>query len=208
MAARPEGARADGTDGGTGRGERGSPHPGKEKALAQPVILGKLSDYLTGRTIDDTEDERHRQKVARFLVAEKGYLKTDIRVQRELPVMVDGGTWVVRLDFCVVLEGKTVLIVRFAPGSLVSRERPALAAAMLLEPYRIPYAVVTNGNDAHLLDTASGDVIGQGLAAIPSRAELVAQLSSLGFDPISETRLEKERRILFMFEAVATCPVP
>ena len=37
------------------------------------LILGKLSDYLTGDTLDDTHDERYRQKIARLLVDRKGY---------------------------------------------------------------------------------------------------------------------------------------
>jgi hypothetical protein len=99
------------------------------------------------------------------------------------------------------------MIVRFAPGSIVSRERPALAVARLLEPYEIPFAVVTNGQGAHILDTASGEVIGQNLEDIPSSGSLLGLLPELEFNHLPEERLEKERRILFMFEAVATCPM-
>lgn len=176
--------------------------------MAQPLVYGELVDFLSGRTVPDTEDERYRQKIARFLVEKKGYLKTDIQVQRELPLRVDENSCVVRVDFSIVLEEKVVLIVRFAPGSVVSRERPTLAAARLLEPYATPFAVATNGTEAHILDTTSGEVIGQGFDAIPSKAELTDRLSELEFHSLSEKRLEKESRILFMFEAVATCSLP
>ena len=43
----------------------------------QHLILGKLTDFVTGRTIVDTIDERARQKIARFLVEQKGYSKED-----------------------------------------------------------------------------------------------------------------------------------
>lgn len=176
--------------------------------MALPVIHGKVVDFISGRTIADTEDERYRQKLAKFLVEEKGFLKTDIQTQRELPLIIDDKSWLVKIDFAVTLEGKVVMILRFAPGSIVSRERPALAAARLLEPYGIPFAVVTNGNDAHILNTATGEVIGQSLEDIPSKAELTGKLVNLQFNRVSEKRQEKERRILFMFEAVATCPLP
>jgi hypothetical protein len=176
--------------------------------VAQPVIHGKVVDFITGRSIDDTEDERYRQKLAKFLVEEKGFLKKDIQVQRELLLTVDEQTWVVKIDFAVILEGKVVMILRFAPGSIVSRERPALAAARLLEAYAVPFAVVSNGQDAHILDTASSEVIGQSLEEIPSRAAMVSRFPQLQFNHVAEERLEKERRILFMFEAIATCPAP
>jgi hypothetical protein len=175
--------------------------------VARPVILGKIVDFISGRTIADTEDERYRQKLARFLVEDKGFCKEDIQVQRELPLIVDDKTWTVTIDFAIILEAKTVMILRFAPGSIVSRERPALAAARLLEPYEIPFAVVTNGQDAHILDTAAGGVIGQSLEDIPSRGSMLGQFPQLEFNHLPGERLEKERRILFMFEAVATCPV-
>ena len=176
--------------------------------VSLPVIHGKVVDFVTGHTIDDTEDERYRQKLAKFLVEEKGFLREDIQVQRELPLIVDDQSWEVKIDFAVILEGKVVMILRFAPGSIVSRERPALAAARLLEPYEVPFAVVSNGCDAHILDTASSEVTGQSLEDIPSRAAMVSRFPELQFSQVAEERLEKERRILFMFEAIATCPAP
>jgi len=38
-------------------------------------ILGKTLDFITGREITDTDDERYRQKLARILVEKKGYDK-------------------------------------------------------------------------------------------------------------------------------------
>lgn len=42
--------------------------------------LGTLTDYLTGISLPDTLDERYRQKLARFLVVERG-----IAGQRSFP---------------------------------------------------------------------------------------------------------------------------
>ncbi|MBW1980152.1 MAG: type I restriction enzyme HsdR N-terminal domain-containing protein [Deltaproteobacteria bacterium] len=175
--------------------------------MGAPLILGELVDFITGRTITDTLDERYRQRIAKILVEEKGYLKEDIQIQRELPLLVDASSYLCKIDFAVVLNGKTVMIVRFGPGSIVSRERPALAAARLLEPYTVPFAVVTNGKEAHLIDTASGRVIGRSLDSIPSRSDLLDRFPNILFTCLAEKRLEKERRILFAFEAIGTCPL-
>ena len=43
------------------------------------LILGELVDFITGETIQDTHDERYRQKLARFLIEKKDYTKNDIK---------------------------------------------------------------------------------------------------------------------------------
>ena len=46
------------------------------------LVLGEMTDYLTGKTVEDNHDERLRQKIARFLVERKGYGKKDVGEQR------------------------------------------------------------------------------------------------------------------------------
>jgi hypothetical protein len=50
------------------------------------LILGEINDFINGETIRDTHDERYRQKIARLLVNQKGYLKKDIEPRRRLVV--------------------------------------------------------------------------------------------------------------------------
>jgi len=167
------------------------------------LILGKTVDFITGETIVDTHDERARQEIARFLVEKKGYSRKDIETGRNIALAVDDQQGVVRVDFVIRLRGKAFAIVRFGPGSLVSRERSSLAAARLVEPYVVPYAVVTNGKDAELLDTRSGKVIAEGLDAVPCRDEALKMMESLVFERLSAERLAKEKRVLFTFEVLA-----
>ena len=37
------------------------------------IVYGTLQDFLTGEELPDTDDERYRQQLARFLVKEKGF---------------------------------------------------------------------------------------------------------------------------------------
>ena len=50
------------------------------------LILGEICDFITGEIVEDSHDERYRQKIARFLVADKGYAKTDIQPRNLLSV--------------------------------------------------------------------------------------------------------------------------
>ncbi|MFO7931992.1 MAG: type I restriction enzyme HsdR N-terminal domain-containing protein [Thermodesulfobacteriota bacterium] len=168
------------------------------------LILGETSDFITGKTITDTHDERARQKIARFLVEHKGYEKYEIQSHLHLTVEIDGRTGAVPVDFVIKPGGKFFMLIVFRPGSLVSRRRTAVAAARIFAGSAIPYAVVTNAQDAEIIETASGKVIGNGLGAIFSKSDAVSILRDMDSAPPPEgDRLEKEKRILFAMEVLA-----
>lgn len=170
------------------------------------LIYGHLTDYLTGETLVDTDDERYRQRLARLLVEEKGFAKNEIEPRLRLETLFAGNFVTSRVDLVINLAGRRVLLLRYGPGSLVTRERPAVAAARVLDPRQVvPLAVVSNGSDAELLDSRSGKVLGQGLAAIPHRRALVAMLNELDFSPLPVTRREPELRILNAFDVEICC---
>jgi hypothetical protein len=170
---------------------------------AHELILGKTVDFITGETLVDTIDERARQKIARFLVEDKGYLKDDIQARREIILEVDGNKGTFKVNFVIRVGGKAFMVVIFGPGSLVSRERPALAAARLVEDYEVPFTVVTNGQAAELIETRSSEVIAEGLENIPSKDEALERLPTVRFQVLAEERLAREKRILYAFEVLA-----
>jgi len=170
------------------------------------LILGKLADFLTGEVLDDTLDERYRQKIARWLVERKGYAAQEIEPRRELMLQADHRHALIKIDFLVRLAGRVGMVVRFGPGSLVSRERPALAISRLVEAYQVPIAVVTNGEDAEVLAAGSGAVVGRGLDAIPSRSELLALMDAHSFEALAPQRAVMEGRVAYCYEVDGACP--
>jgi hypothetical protein len=170
------------------------------------LILGTMADVLTGETLDDTLDERYRQKIARLLLERGGYLPDEIEPRRELLLQADDRRAVIRIDFVVRIGGKAAMVIRFGPGSIVSRERPALAVSRLLEPYQVPFAVVTNGEDAEILDGGSGKVIGRGLEAIPSKSELAEKVRHYPFPAVPRERALMESRVAYCYEVDGACP--
>ncbi|MGE5255214.1 MAG: type I restriction enzyme HsdR N-terminal domain-containing protein [Hyphomicrobiales bacterium] len=170
------------------------------------LILGKLSDVLTGETLDDTLDERYRQKIARLLVERRGYQPQDVEPRRELMLQADSRRAVIRIDFVVRIDGKAGMVIRFGPGSMVSRERPALAVSRLIEAYQVPIVVVTNGEDAEILDGESGKVIGCGLEAVPDKAELTERVRRFAFPVIPGERAVMESRVAYCYEVDGACP--
>jgi hypothetical protein len=170
------------------------------------LILGQLSDFITGRTLNDTHDERYRQKIARLLVERKGYQKSDIEAHKDLLVQAGNKRAIVKIDFLINLSGRTCMIIKYGPGSLVTRRRPALAAARLLASYQIPVAVVTNGEDAEVLEAAGGGVLAEGLENIPAKLELQQIAARTEFKPIPSQRVAMESRIVYCYEVDDSCP--
>lgn len=171
------------------------------------IVYGTLLDYLTGEELPDTDDERYRQQLARLLVEEKGYAKYEL--QPRLTIETRFNSQFVRsvIELTVQIDDRQALILRYGPGSLVTRERPAIAAARILNPdYRVPLAVVTNLRDAELLETKTGKVLATGMEGIPDREELVAMMTDLEIEPYAdEAKREKEARILNAFDVEVCC---
>ena len=169
------------------------------------LILGELVDFITGETIEDNLDERYRQKLAQLLVEKKDYNKNEIKSRCELPVSAGVNKAVVKIDFLITLSDKICMIIKYSPGSLVTRHRPVLAASRLIAPYQIPIAVITNGEDADVLDGYTNEVISSGFESIPGRQQLAKRVADIHLEHISARRAEMESRIIYAFEIDGSC---
>lgn len=170
------------------------------------LILGKLVDFITGETLDDTLDERYRQALAHLLVEQKGYFKTDIRPRNNIMVSAGRNRAYLPLDFQVAVSSVMGMIIKYGPGSIVTRHRPALALSRVVAPYQIPVVVVTNGRTADILDGGSGKILSHGLETLPPMTRLKEIVSKTPLLPISKKRFDLESRILYAYEIDGACP--
>jgi hypothetical protein len=170
------------------------------------LVMGELTDFLTGETRVDTHDERLRQKIARHLVQVCGYDKGEIETRRQVTIRSRGKNAFLWMDFLIQTGEKTGMMIRYAPGSLVSRRLPNLALSRMIYPYQIPVVVTTNGEDAEVINGLTGKVTGQGMDAIPGKQALAA-LNNPGFFPLISTDIhEKACRIAYACEVDGACP--
>ncbi len=170
-------------------------------------IYGTLRDYLTEAELTDTDDERLRQQLAQLMVEQKGYRAEELIPRLYIETFFTRHFVRSTIDLTFDLLGKQFMILRYAPGSLVSRERSAIAAARVLhDDYQIPLAVVTNGRDAELIDTTTGAILETGLDSIPDRSAALKLLPGLSFPyrPV-EQKLDRELRILNAFDIERCC---
>jgi hypothetical protein len=170
------------------------------------LILGALTDFITGETLQDTHDERYRQNIARILFEVGLYDKKDIKPRHKLLVKAGNKSAVIKIDFLVYSGNRIALLIKYGPGSITTRHRPALAASRITESYQIPVVVVTNGVDADILDGQSGKVVSTGIDSIPGRTSLETISNNYSFPEIKADRAEIESRILYAYEVDGSCP--
>jgi hypothetical protein len=161
-----------------------------------------IIDFVTGREIPNIGAEENRQAVAQYLVNELGYSKDDIAVDVEIELEIAGERYHSQVDLVVRVSpgGLPIMAIKCAAGSLGSREREIIAAARLLENYQIPYAVVSDGKTAFVLDTVSGKQTGEGMQAVPSKKTAVSMLDSYQPFRLPAERLEREKLIFRTYD--------
>lgn len=170
------------------------------------LILGELDDFLTGKRLPDTLDERYRQKIAKNIVITCKFKKQDIHSNIPITIKAGNRKAILKVDFLVKFNGKTVVLIKYAPGSLVTRRLSTLALSRIVEPYQIPFAIITNGEDAEIIDGTSGKVILNGLENFPVKKKVQEKYSSFLFEPIQKYRFEQASRIAYACEIDGACP--
>jgi hypothetical protein len=170
------------------------------------LILGQITDFITGEPLKETHDERYRQRIAHLLTDQKGYSKEEITPRQDLLITAGEKRAIIKIDYVISVAGRVGMIIKYGPGSLVTRQRPALAASRLLNGYLIPVVVVTNGVDANVLNGYDGKRMTGGLDSIPSKQELLPIIASHDLKPISKKRAVLEARIIYTFEVDGACP--
>jgi hypothetical protein len=94
------------------------------------------------------------------------------------------------------------MAIKCAAGSLGSREREILAAARITAAYQIPFAVVSDGKTAIILDTLTGKKIGEGMKSIPSKQKLLAYEKKSPFPELPKERLRREKLIFRSYDSM------
>ena len=161
-----------------------------------------ITDYITGQKVPNVGAEANRQAVERYLVEEKGFKKQDIQVNVPIQMQIRDQTYRSYVDLVVMPDERKLMVIKCAAGSLGSREREIVSAARLLDVYPIPLALVSDGSTAILLDVLSGRKNGEGMAAIPSRRELIHQFREVALQPLAGERREREKLIFRSYDSM------
>ncbi len=170
--------------------------------MTLPHDTETIVDFVTGRRLPLVGAEENRQAVERHLVENKGFAPAEIIVDAPIAMSIDGDEYRSTVDLVVQLDGRPLMVVKCAAGSLGSRERETLSAARLLAPVQIPLSVVSDGTDAIVLETETGRRTGTGMKDIPTRGALVEFASSHDPVPLAEDRRQREQLIFRSYDSM------
>jgi len=159
-------------------------------------------DTLSENISECQDDHDVPLELADFLVDERGFAREELTLRESIETTFNDETVVSKIAVVIHLQDKPVLMIRYAPGSIVTRERSAMAAARIYDPMcQVPIVVVTNNEDATIIDTHTGKPIAEGLENLPHRVDLLAQMSQLVFEPwANDAKIDREKRVLNVFD--------
>jgi hypothetical protein len=158
-----------------------------------------VTDYITGKLVKNIGPEASRQIFEKFLVKDKGWAKTDIKVDEKIIVQFNRKDYISKIDLMVFCKDKAFMAITCVAGSIGSYEREILAGARLIYDYQIPFAVSTDARDAVIMDTITGKKQGKTLDAIFSKKQAQKIFKSLAFQTFDPDRKEREMIIYRSF---------
>ncbi len=170
--------------------------------MESPTHVEFITDYITSASIPNTGAEANRQAVLRYLVDKKGWLKTDIEVGRPFKINVSNETYATKIDIVASVGGEPFMVIKCAAGSLGSREREAVSAARIINDRQIPFAAVSDGAEAIVMDALTGKPVGEGMAALFSKDAAEKALPTLSAEPLPEPRRHKECLIFRSYDSM------
>lgn len=171
----------------------------RENPDRQKIVEEKIRKAETGA---QTRLAIIREVVKDLLTHDKGYTDDDVEVDAGFDIVVDGQRTPLSVDYILRLQGRRFMLIKCCPGAMESRERHLVAFARVVDAYQIPYATVTDGVHARMLDAVKGSVVAEGLDAIPARQQAIDLMNSVEFRPYPAERMEREKRILLAFESI------
>ena len=179
------------------------PTPTSGRAYASILTLkpyNTIIDFVTGRTVPNIGAEENRQIVEKLLVNDKGFSKEDIEVDADIALQIGDETYRSQIDLVVSDSGKRFMAIKCVAGSLGSREREILSASRLLETYPLPISVVSDGDTAIVMDTISGEKLGEDLKTIPSKADAQRLIRTARHRSLPKSRIEMEKLIFRTYD--------
>jgi hypothetical protein len=143
-----------------------------------------------------------REIVYQRLTREKGYSPSDILIDQEIHLTLGNQEIMVSTDFIIMLDDIYFSIIKCIGSGVEAWVRYTTAFARTAQNYQIPLAMVTDGEQAALIDTLSGNRAGDSFDAFPERLKAEDILKDFKKVSFPKEKLEKEIRIVYAFEGL------
>ena len=146
-----------------------------------------------------------KERVWDILTKEKNYDPSEIEIDPEYRLKLSDSEAAVSIDFVVTLPSASFMVIKCSLSSIESWERYVVSFARVVKDYQIPYAVVTDGDNARIMDAPAGTLVSESIKGLFERKDAIDKLKDFKKIPCPANRLEKEKRIMYAFESIK-CP--
>ncbi len=131
-----------------------------------------------------------KQVVRDMLIKEKGYKPREIEIDSRFPLLLSNCHTTVTMDIVVNFSPISFMIIKCSSSALESYERYIIAFARSVKDYQIPYAVITDGKEARIIDVIHNTILGQSIEEIFSREEALRRMKDFKKIPFLPHRIE------------------
>jgi hypothetical protein len=146
-----------------------------------------------------------KQTVWEILTKEKKFNPDEIEIDPEFKLTLRDCEFTVSVDFIVNCPSASFMVIRCATA-MESWERYVISFAKVIKDYQIPYAVVTDGDKARIIDVLTGSLVSESVKGLFSRQEALEKMKDFKKIPCPANRLEREKRIVYAYEGIK-CPI-
>jgi len=146
-----------------------------------------------------------KQKVWDILTKERKFDPGDIEIDPEFRLLLNDCETTVSIDFIVNLSSTSFMVIKCAATAIESWERYAISFARAIKDYQIPYAMVTDGENARVIDVLTGSLVSTSMGGLFNKQEAFNKMKDFKKIPCPFFRIEREKRIVYAFEGIK-CP--
>jgi hypothetical protein len=171
----------------------------REKLIKEMIIEEEYVEKMQLKGI--------KTKVWEILTMEKKFHPGEIEIDPEFNLTLSDCEITVSVDFIINFPSESFMVIKCSPTAIESWERYVISFAKVIKDYQIPYAVVTDGDNARIIDILTGSIVSESLSSLFNREEALDKMRDFKKIPCPAKRLEKEKRIIYAFEGIK-CPAP
>ena len=155
--------------------------------------------------VEITQLKGIKQKVWEILTKEKKFNPGEIEIDPEFRLRLSDCEATVSIDFIINFPSASFMVIKCASSAIESWERYVISFARVIKDYQIPYAVVTDGDNARIIDVLTVSLVSESIKNLLNRQEALDKMKDFKKIPCLVNSLEREKRIIYAFEGIK-CP--
>ena len=170
----------------------------REKLIREKIAEREIIEKMQYRGV--------KHFVHEILTRNKGFHPEEIQVDPRFSLSLPACETEVSIDFMISLNGINFMVIQCVSSGIEPWERYIVAFAQAVVDYQIPYAAITDGEQAKVFDIINNSSRQSVVEDLFAREAAVDMMKDFQKIPYPEKNREKARRIIYAFEGIKCQP--